>query len=176
MCNIWFWVGTRKEEKMLLVFFFFWGITSWKLFSFKNAREAISEKMQTSHICEGTYLWLWNNILTLWKSYILIFRGDKQVAQEMCNGALGIRKHSICCYKVHRIDLSSPILCKLNAFSVPSLLYLILISNFLGLRGPNNSSRDKNEKKMGLFNLKRYYFTKETKEEDFFSSFSTHWL
>lgn len=74
----------------------------------------------------------------------------------MFNGALGIRKQRICCCKVHRIDLSSPILCKLNKFSVPSLLYLILISNLLGLLETSNSSRDENEKKMGLFNLKRY--------------------
>lgn len=90
----------------------------------------------------------------------------------MFNGALGVRKHSICCHKLPRIYLSSHILRKLNIFSVPSLLNLILINNFLGLLGTNNSSRNENEKKMGLFNLKRYYFTKETKEEDFFFIFS----
>ena len=57
-------------------------------------------------------------------------RRNKQVTHEIFRTSLGIKKHSIFCYKVHRTDQSNHTLCRLNVFSVLSLC-VILMSNFL---------------------------------------------
>lgn len=100
----------------------------------------------------GTHSRFWKKNLTLWKSYLLTLKGTSK----------WLRK----CSKGHRIDLSNHTLCKLNILC-PSLLYFILKINFLGSVWTGNSPRDENEKKMGLFNLKRHYATQEIKEDLF---------
>ena len=83
-------------------------------------------------------------------------RRNKQVTHEIFRTSLGIKKHSIFCYKVHRTDQSNHTLCRLNVFSVLSLC-VILMSNFLWSPGTHSSSSNERvEKNTGLSNLERH--------------------